>query len=74
MKVCSKQQFSKKEAQTVLNHCKKEHRKECRIYRCPNEECKGAWHLTSLEEYEPPTPIELQFNDRWDKLKKGEDV
>jgi len=33
-----------------------------------------TYHLTSLEEYELPTPIELQFNDRWDKLKKGEDV
>lgn len=71
MKVCSKQQFDKKSAKSVLNHCKKEHRKECRIYEC---EICGHWHLTSLEEYEPPTPIELQFNDRWDKLKKGEDV
>jgi hypothetical protein len=68
---CRKQQFDKKTAKSVLNHCKKEHRSECRIYEC---QICHKWHLTSLEEYEPPIAIDLQFNDRWDKLKKGEDV
>lgn len=68
---CKKQKFDKKGAKTVLNHCKKEHRNEKRYYRCDN--C-GFYHLTSLEEYTPPIVIDLQFNDRWEKLKKGEDV
>ncbi len=62
---CSKQQFTKKEAKTVLNHCKKEHRNECRIYECP--EC-NFWHLTSLEIYEEPIKLELEdlkYAEKW---------
>lgn len=65
---CSKEKFDKKSAKTVLNHCKKEHRKECRIYECP--ECK-CWHLTSQEEYFliEEIPInELIFCKRWQEL------
>jgi len=71
MKMCSKQQFDKKSAKSVLNHCKKEHRKECRIYRCPNEECNGAYHLTSEETFEEKIYLKLEdliFKDRWIQL------
>ena len=65
---CSKEKFDKKSAKTVLNHCKKEHRKECRIYECP--ECK-CWHLTSEPEYEERIYLkseELIFADKWKNL------
>lgn len=66
---CSKEKFDKKSAKTVLNHCKKEHRPECRIYFC--EECV-AWHLTSEPEYEERLYLkeeDLVFKSLWEKLK-----
>ena len=52
----------------IKTYGKKEHRKECRIYECP--ECK-CWHLTSQEEYFliEEIPInELIFCKRWQEL------
>lgn len=68
MKLCHKEKFDKKTAKTILNQCKQEHRKECRIYY--HEEC-NAWHLTSMEEYFliEEIPInELIFCKRWQEL------
>lgn len=47
--MCTKVQFSKREAKTALNQLKKvrkKYRKEIRAYHCPN--C-NHWHLTSQE-------------------------
>ena len=48
----------------MLNEAKrnrgKKYRKECRIYQCPNEECKGLYHLTSEEEYNEKEIIPLE--------------
>ena len=70
MKICNKQQFNKKEALTVLNHCKNEHRKECRIYECP---ICNTWHLTSKEEHEERVVLELAelvYAEKWKSLQK----
>lgn len=74
MTVCRKEKFDKKSALTALNHCKKEnkkYRKECRVYRCPDKECNGAFHLTSKDEYHIKEEIplkELFFKKEWEKL------
>jgi len=55
----------------VLNHCKKQHRPECRVYEC--NECIGWWHLTSEEEYNERMYLneeELVFKDKWKELMK----
>lgn len=70
MKLCHKECFNKKTAQTILNQCKKEHRKECRIYY--HEEC-NAWHLTSQEEYNEVVQLEekdLLYCQKWKELQK----
>lgn len=67
---CYKECFDKRGAETVLNECKKEHRKECRIYFC--DKC-NAWHLTKHEEWEPPTFLhinQLKYKKKWKKLMK----
>ena len=72
--MCNKQKYSKKEAKTVLNHCKgnkrKNYRNECRIYECL--EC-DSWHLTSKEEWEQSTQLtldDLKQKQEWLKLMK----
>ena len=69
--MCNKEKFDKKSAQTALNHCKKEHRNEKRIYEC--NKC-GWWHLTSDEEYVEKVYLgeeDLLFKEKWMKLKGG---
>jgi len=73
--MCSKQGFTKKECQTILNQNKfknkKKYRKECRFYYC--KEC-NTYHLTSDEEYNERvylTEKDLVFQSQWDKLKGG---
>lgn len=72
MKTCNKEKFDKKTAKTILNQCKKEHRKECRIYTC--DICEGGvWHLTSQETYEEVQILkleELTFCEKWKELQK----
>lgn len=68
---CHKEKYDKKSAVTVLNHCKKQHRPECRVYEC--NECIGWWHLTSEEEYDERMYLneeELVFKDKWKELMK----
>lgn len=74
MIVCNKEKFDKKSALTALNHCRKEnkkYRKECRVYKCPNKWCNGAFHLTSKEETEKPIQLtinDLKLKEEWLKL------
>lgn len=48
---CNKRQFSKREAESILNHIKDnglqgQRRKECRIYHCP---ICNSHHLTKIK-------------------------
>ena len=77
--MCRKNGYSLKEARTVLNEAKrnrgKKYRKECRIYQCPDENCKGLYHLTSEEEYNEKEIIpleELIYKEEWVNLMKKE--
>lgn len=66
---CHKEKYDKKSALTVLNHCKRQHRPECRIYEC--QICIGWWHLTSEPEYAEKIFLkedDLVFKDKWKKL------
>jgi len=73
--MCKKRGYNLKEARTTLNEAKrnrnKKYRKECRVYRCPDKECNGAFHLTSKDEYHIKEEIplkELFFKKEWEKL------
>lgn len=72
---CYKECFDKRGAETVLNECKKEHRKEIRIYECQIclNEGNPCWHLTSKEEYTQVIQLkeeELIFKDKWKLLMR----
>lgn len=63
--LCDKRAFcTKHEAKGMLKSAKernREHRQECRVYKCDNCRC---WHLTSmsLEEYEAQKAAKLSEN------------
>lgn len=72
--MCYKICYNKKEALTELNRVKslhKRYRRETRIYKCEEKECRGYFHLTSDEEYNEIEAIpleELKMKDEWIKL------
>lgn len=69
---CGKVCFTKKESENALKFKLKkgrQHSREKRNYYC--EEC-NAWHLTSMEEFEPEiTEVELKFEQKWKNLIDG---
>jgi hypothetical protein len=67
--VCTKQPYTKKEAEAILKRMPKrkgQHRKECRTYYCDTCNC---WHLTSKEykEVKAKVPTLSNYED-WRKL------
>lgn len=71
---CNKAKFTKRSAEAALaqnrkeghQHNKRQYRHEIRCYCC--DECKGAWHLTSMEEYVKPEEVNIKYKNKWKKL------
>lgn len=72
--MCNKLCFTKKEAITTLNKIKEEKKKyrhEKNYYYC--HKC-GAFHLTSIEEFEEQQKIplrKLRYKKKWKELMRG---
>ena len=69
--MCDKKCFTKKEAESALNHVNKRNRwrRETRTYYCEEH---GSWHLTSHEliDYTIPVNINLKYKKKWNKIMK----
>jgi hypothetical protein len=66
--ICTKQPFTKEQAEAALKRAKKgkQWRKEIRAYPCPM--CKQKWHLTSREAGMKIMDVQLSFTDKWNEL------